>query len=100
MYSANGTFLGSVLEPDIAKLAPFEKLEAKASKYGLRYVVFKLSPFLFSETKVVDKNSERGYESKKKVWYVSFTVLFVNCNLSVVLQIALLEFAHPIITQC
>lgn len=45
MLSENGTFLGRVEDPAIAKFAPFWNFDPpKESKYGLKRLVFKLWP--------------------------------------------------------
>lgn len=42
MFKENGTYLGSVVDPAIAKFAPFVNVPSIESRYGLRRVVFKL----------------------------------------------------------
>lgn len=42
IFNANGTYLGSVADPAIAKFAPFENVEPSDSRYGLRRLVFTL----------------------------------------------------------
>lgn len=44
MCKEKGTSGGSVVEPVMAKFAPFLKSDPSDSKYGLRKLVFKLSP--------------------------------------------------------